>query len=177
MVNSIKVNEKYSNNWKPTLYTSLAVAAVTFIIYLNLEDVIWTGIFRLTAFMSFSLSIFCTLKVMEGRKTFQISIDDGSLKIAYLKNDKELQEDIISLDKIEKVYKQTTGSKIPLTNSLFSASDNCTYKIQFKNDDDICLLKFGGRVLSVDSTETQKLESFFSSHNLFSKSNLREASL
>lgn len=169
----IEVNEKYSNNWKPILYFSLIFATITFVIYLNLNDVLWTGIFRLIAFMSFTLSIFCMLKVMEGRKTFRLSIENGSLHIAYLKNQHVIQEEILDKNKIESVYRvpSTSKFKVPFSDYRFSFSKTCNFKVRFNDTNkDICLFKFGGRVLTVDEESGRELQNFFSANNLYSQS-------
>ena len=170
MDESIEVNEKYSNNWKPTLYTSLAIAAVTFVIFLYLDNVLWAGIFRLTAFISFSLSIFCMLKVMEGRKTFRISVRNGSLHISYLKNNEVLQTEKLKKEQIESVYKTPFHFKLPIADYRFSLANNCNFKVRFRDQEkDMSLFKFGGRALTIDEEESYKLERFFKDHNLYSK--------
>lgn len=170
MDESIEVNEKYSSNWKPTLYSSLTIAAITFIIFLNIDDVLWAGIFRLTAFISFSLSIFCMLKVMEGRKTFRITINDGSLQVSYLKNDEVLQTEKLKKKQIESVYKVPLYFKLPIADYKFSVTNNCNFKVRFTDkEEDISLFKFGGRTLTVDEKESHKLERFLKDHNLYSK--------
>lgn len=169
MEETIVVNEKYSNNWKTMLYSSLAFAAITFIMYLNLNDVLWSGIVRLTAFISFSLSIFCMLKVMEGRKTFRLSVNDDSLHISYLKNNNIVQEDVLNQNKIESVYKVPSFYKLPLIDYQFSLSNTCNFKVRFTDSDrDISLLTFGGRFLSVDKETGIRLEEFLKAHNLYS---------
>lgn len=171
MDESIEVNEKYSNNWKPTLYSSLVIAAITFVIFLNLEDVIWSGIFRLVAFISFSLSIFCMLKVMEGRKTFRIAMRDGSLQISYIKNNEVVQTEQIRQKKIDSIYKAPFYFTFPFTEYRFPLKTGSNFKVRFREEEsDANLFKFGGRVLTVDEKESHKLENFFRNHDLYSQS-------
>lgn len=171
MEESIEVNEKYSNNWKPTLYSSLVIAAITFIIFLNLDDVIWTGIFRLIAFISFSLSIFCMLKIMEGKKTFKIAIHDESIQISYIKNKEVIRTEQIKQKEIESIYKAPFYFTFPFTEMRFPLKTGSNFKVRYKDEEsDISLFKFGGRVLAVDEKESHKLESFFKDHDLYSQS-------
>ncbi|MGK7368932.1 MAG: hypothetical protein ACNS64_01855 [Candidatus Halalkalibacterium sp. M3_1C_030] len=171
MEDSIEVKEKYSNNWKPTLYSSLLIAIITFLLYLNLDDVLWGGVIRLIAFMSFSLSIFCMLKVMEGAKTFRLSVSDELLSVAYLKNDEILQTEEHRKEEIQSIYKLPYQLKIPFTEYRFKLPGNRHFKVKFDNEEerDMSLFKFGGRVLTVDNESGQNLEQFFKKHKLYSE--------
>ena len=170
MQESVNVKEKYSSNWKPALYASLLLALITFLIYLNLDDVLWTGIFRLIAFMSLSLGIFCMLKVMEGVKTFEVAIRDDSLLISYLKNGDTIGNDKLKLDEIQSIYREPYQLKMPFTEYGIPLSGNSNFKVAFKNkeENDMALFKFGGRVLAVDENSGQELEQFLRRHDLFS---------
>ena len=108
---------------------------------------------------------------MEGRKTFRIKVDDGSLQISYLKNDEVLQTEQLKKEQIESVYKVPLHIKIPVADYKLSLTDNCNFKIRFRDkENDISLFKFGGRALSVNEQESHKLERFFKDHNLYSQS-------
>lgn len=169
MEESIILNEKYSDNWKPTLYFSLLLAILAFILYLTIGDVLWSGILRLAAFISFSLSVFCMLKAMEGKKTFRISIKDNHLAIAYLEKEDVARKEVHTLDEIDFIYKEPHKYKLPLTDNNFFLADSSDFKIRFLNSDhDISLFKFGGRVLSVDEKTGTRLQQFLESHNLYS---------
>lgn len=172
MEESIEIKEKYSNNWKPTLYSSLLIALITYLIYLNLDDVLWGGIIRLIAFMSFSLSIFCMLKVMEGSKTFRVSVSGDSLSIAYLKNEDIVQTEELKKEEIQSIYKLPYQLKLPFTDYGIKLPGNRDFKVKFYADEekDMSLFKFGGRVLTVDKESGEKLEQFLKTHNLYSQS-------
>ena len=170
MQDSIEVKEKYSNNWKPTLYASLLIALSTFLIYLNLDDVLWTGIFRLIAFMSLSLGIFCMLKVMEGAKSFAVEIRDGLLQISYYKKNDVIGTEKLNIEDIQSIYAEPHKLSLPFSDFQFELAGNHSFMVMFRNDDarDMPLFKFGGRVLAVDEKSGQKLEQFLKQHDLFS---------
>lgn len=170
MEDSLVVKEKYSDNWKTALFTSLIVALITFLLYLYIDNILWSGIFRLVAFMGLTLGIFCTLKVMEGAKTIEISIDKNLLTITYLKNDEVVGNDKLEIDKIKFIYSEPFQLNLPFFDYQFNLSDNHHLKIAFNDDDggDISLFKFGGRVLSIGNQSEQQLRHFLNQHNLYS---------
>lgn len=171
MVETIEINEKYSNNWRTTLYSSLAIAAVTFLIYLNLDDVLWSGIIRLIAFISFSLSIFCMLKVLEGKKTFRLTMKNGSLHVYYLKNGDIVQEEKLKRDDIQSIYKVPSLIEFPFIDYTITLSSVYNFKVKFSDSEDASsLFRFGGRILTVDQQSSYRLEEYLKYYNLYSNS-------
>jgi len=170
MEENIEVKEKYSNKWTPALFISLLVALIAFLIYLNLDDVLWTGIFRLLAFISLSLGIFCMLKVMEGSKTFGVEIRDDLLLISYLKNKEVIDTEKLKIEDIKSIYREPHRLKFLFSDYHIELSGNHCFKVEFHNEEesDMALFKFGGRVLTVDEKSGQKLEQFLKRHDLFS---------
>ena len=170
MKERLKVKEKYSGKWKIVLFTSMIGAAVTFGLYLYIESILWSGIFRLVAFMSLTIGIFCMLKVMEGAKTCELEISDGFLTITYLKNNEAIGTDKFAVDDINSIYREPFQITTPFTSFTFDLPQNSSYKVEFKNDkaNDTPLFKFGGRILTIDNSSGEKLEQFLSTYELLS---------
>lgn len=171
MDEAILIDEKYSNNWKLIFYTSLFLAAVTFLIHLNLNDVVWSGILRLVAFISFSLSIFCILKLFEGQKKFRVAVDGKSVHIAYLKKDKIVREEVLDLNDITGIYRTPSVYRVPVIGIQIQLSNTWLFKVSIADtEQDSSLFTFGGRALPVDQKSSLKLEQFLQTHNLHSNS-------
>lgn len=171
METSIVLSEKFSNNWKNTFYSSLGLAIVIFVFYLNTSDVIWTGILRLTAFISFSLSVFCLLKIMEGGKRFRVAVNDQSLHIVYMKNEKIIHEEVLHKNEIESIYRAPSILRLPIVEREFTISNTWVFNIKLTDTRSASsLFKFGGKALAVDEQTGKRLENFFKDHNLYSHS-------
>ena len=170
MSNSIVVEEKFSSSWKNTFFYSLGLAAVLFLLYLYISNVIWIGILRLAAFISFSLAIFCLLRIMEGRKRLRVEVDDKNLRIVYLKKEKVLNEEVLSRSNIDSIYKKPSTFALPFTDIEFSLSNTWLFNIDMSNiERGGSLFRFGGKSLPVDKINSQQLEVFFKEHNLYTK--------
>lgn len=168
---SIILDEKFSSTWKSTFFSSLGLAAVAFLLYLNAENVIWVGIFRLAAFISFSLGIFCLLRIMEGPKQFKVEADNKNLHITYLKNKNALHEEVLSRDEINCIYKRPSTLGIPFTEAEFSVPDSWMFNIEMTDiERDGSLFRFGGKALTVDKQNGQQLDAFLKAHDLHAKS-------
>lgn len=168
MTDTVVIDEKYSSNWKITLYTSLLLAAITFVIYINIDDVIWTGIFRLTAFMSFSLSVFCLLKIMEGQKRFRLEVDNNSIHIAYLKKEKVVHEEVLDQKDVIGIYKVPSELRVPILPYKIKLTNSWLFMVKLANDAyDSSLFTFSGKPLAVDKKSGNKLEHFLDTHNLY----------
>ncbi|NGP76379.1 hypothetical protein G3570_07035 [Balneolaceae bacterium YR4-1] len=170
MENSLVLEEKYSRYWKHALALSLIVSLITFLIYLYIDDAVLAGISRLVAFISLSLAIFCLLKVMEGAKTFEVTISDGLLRVTYFKNEKAIGTDKLNINDIETIYSEPYQIELPISDYRIQLSNNRTFRVNFKenNENDISLFKFGGRVLTLDKSSKERLEHFLSHHDLLS---------
>lgn len=168
MENSLVLKEKYSGYWNYALAGSLLVSLITFLIYLNLDDVLLAGISRLVAFICLSLGIFCLLKVMEGAKTFEVSITDGLLKITYFKNGETVGTDKMQINDIKSIYSEPYQLKFPFSHYRIELSNNSTFRVKFKEDlkNEVPLFEFSGRVLTLDNSSTKRLKKFLSQHDL-----------
>jgi len=171
MGTSIIIDEKFSSSWKSTFFSSLGLAAVALLLYLNAENVIWVGIFRLVAFISFSLGIFCLLRIMEGRKQLKVEADNKKLHITYLKNKNAVHEEVLSRDGINCIYKRPSTLGIPFTEAEFTLPDSWMFNIEMADiERDGSLFRFGGKALSVDKQNGRQLETFLKAHDLHAKS-------
>lgn len=171
MDTSIIVDEKFSSSWKNTFFSSLGLAAAAFVLYLNAENVIWVGIYRLAAFISFSLGIFCLLKIIEGRKHLKVEADNNKLHITYLKNNKAVHEEVLSRSDINCIYKSPSTFSIPFTEAEFTVPDSWMFNIEMTDiERKGSLFRFGGKTLSVDKQNGQQLEAFLKAHDLNAKS-------
>ena len=166
----LEVKEKYSEKWKPGLYASFTISVLTFLLYLNLDSILWSGIFRLVAFISLTVGIFCMLKVMEGAKTFEVKLSKDSVLITYLKNNNVISTESFSLDDIRSIYRESHNIKLPFFDLYFQLPQHNKFKIKFRNEEEkeMSLFKFGGKILTLDERSAEKLEHFLKQHNLIS---------
>lgn len=170
MEESLEIKEKYSVYWKPGLIISLLISFSTFLIYQNLDDVLWAGIFRLVAFICLTIGIFCMLKLMEGAKTFEINISEGKLNITYMKNDEIIGSERLQTEQIKAIYSEPYQIKFPFVDYQITLSNNCNFKVTLIGEEksDVSLFKFGGKVLTVDNKSEKRLKLFLKQYDLYS---------
>ncbi len=168
MGSTVTVNEKFSNYWITALYLSSGTALLTFILFWNINDVLWSGIMRLIAFIAFAVSIFCLLKVMEGKKSMKITKTDDALHVTYLKGKSVIQEDSVSISNIKYIYRRSYDYYIPVFDLSIGLADSYSFIIRLRDSaDDYYLFEFGGRGLHLGKKAGKRLKSFFEDHNLY----------
>lgn len=170
---SLIVDEKFSRLWQIMLYALLGIAAVTFIIFWNIENVLWGGIFRMVSFIAFTGSIFCLIKVMEGKRNIQLTFENKNLLIQYFKNDRLIQEEVFQLDSIQSIQAVPAFISLPLKRYELPQRSAVTYKINFTDSDrELYLFEFGGGVLSVSNESHRRIKDFLSENRIDMQSKL-----
>lgn len=167
MGNSITVEEKYSTYWKWTLFGSLILALALFAVYHYLDNVVVANYIRLASFVSFSVTVFAGLKLIEGRRNLKVSINDTSLEIEILKRDKTIQKNTYPLEQIEYISETPSQIFIPVLDLSFSQNGGITYRIKQRDEkSSFYLFHFGGSILSISRDQTDKINSFLTQHNI-----------
>lgn len=167
MENSITIIEKYSAYWKWTLLGSLAIAIGLFVGFHYLENIVIANYVRIASFISFSVTIFAGLKLMEGKRNLKIGINDSFLEVEILKKDKIIQKNKYELNKIDGVLLIPAQISIPFLGIAIDRHRAFTYQLK-QNDDKspFYLFHFGGSVLSIDKEDSERLNSFFTKYNI-----------
>ncbi len=170
---SLVVDEKFSHLWQVMLYSLLGIAAITFVIFWNIENVLWAGIFRMISFIAFTGSIFCLLKVMEGKRNIHLTFENENLLIKYYKNERVIQEEVFQLDSIRSIKAVPAFISLPMKRYELPHRSAVTYKINFIDSDrELYLFEFGGGVLSVSTESHQRIKDFLAEHNIDIQSKL-----
>lgn len=154
---ALTVTERFSSLWKWGTAGLGIAAAVLFLIYWNMENVVWGGIARLSSFICFAAAVFSALKLVEGKRTITLGIEQDMLKISYEKKGEELHRDIFKLDEIDYVYPVNLAE----FNELNTARGNFTPRIRFDNSDrELFMFFFGGRPIVLEDGDIEKVLDF-----------------
>jgi hypothetical protein len=158
----LKIEEKYSPHWKVAVFLSLILAGLFFGIFLILNDPFWEGIFRIGAFISFTVSVVCALKVTEGKHALQLSVEDGQLVVSFRKNNKEIQRDLFELENIAGVHSHSRSSSDGLSDPFFR--NDMVISLTLKDSDQsLTLFKLNGRTLAVSRKNAGKVIDYIQS--------------
>jgi len=161
-VSRIEIEEKYSNLWTRVTVLTLLLTPVLYFAYLSILDVLWRGIFRLLALISFSAAVFSGLKVMEGKHSMTLEIKDNHLVVNYFRNTRQVKEDLFEIDNIESV----TTDQLPddVFTNKFLTNDR-TILLRFRDSDrELNLFELEGRILSVNNETAGRVAQFLNEH-------------
>lgn len=162
MESRLVLEEKYSV-WWVQITTGLALSAVVlFLVYTNIDDVLWKGIFRLASFSFLAATVFSGLKVMEGKHSILMEIKDGHLIIYYRKRGQQIGEDIFELDKIKSLYVDTPPSYF-FTSYIF-LNDRHVVMEQKDSDRPLSLIEIDGRTLALSRETAEEGVRFIARH-------------
>lgn len=161
-VPKIEIEEKFSNLWSHITVFTVLLTVVLFIVYRTMGDILWRGIFRLSALISFAAAVLSGLKVMEGKHSMTLIIQDGYLVVSYFRKEQQVHEDLFELDDIESV----TSDQLPVEifSNYFLANDQ-TVLLHLRNSGrELNLFELGGRILSVNRDAAERVVSFLEKH-------------
>ena len=161
-VTKIEIEEKFSNLWSHITVFTVLLTAVLFIVYRTIEDILWRGIFRLSALISFAAAVLSGLKVMEGKHSMTLEIQDGYLVVIYFRKAQQVQEDLFELGDIESVTSGHLPSDL-FTNYLLSNDQTVLLHLR-DSDRELNLFELGGRILSVNRETAERVVSFLEKH-------------
>lgn len=77
------IQEKYSKYWPTIAAGSLILAAILFIAYHLMNDVLWIGYVRLASFVMFALALLSFFKVRDGQVEITVTLEDEVIKTIY----------------------------------------------------------------------------------------------
>ncbi len=165
MSNSITVREESNYKfWKMGTYLSAALCLVLFLIFWNVSDPFWGGIFRFVSFIFFALAVLGSLQIMNGPLVVTLSSSDDRLEVVYRKKKKALHKE---------QYKRSTVVNVSLLKGKqnilqqYLQPNLSTMKINFSDSDrELHLFEFSGRPLYFDQASIQQLKKFFADEGI-----------
>ncbi len=150
--------------WKIGTYVSGSLAVLLGIIFWNATDPLWIGIFRLAAFIFFSLMVFGILKNMGDPLTITLSCTSDHLLIDYEQGDKLVQEEQFERSSIADFIVST---ETPVNWLPFLYLQSGTIKVTFNDGHhDLHLFEYGGRTLFFEKAEIEEALHFLRSQDI-----------
>lgn len=158
MSTALTVTEENYSFWRTAALISAALAIISFIIFLSIENPFWESIVRLGAFIFFALAVLSYLQIMNGPIKVTLTLDEKVLLITYRKNDKIIHEEELEKETIKSVFPTAEGINILLSNMK---PDIKTFKISFTDTDHpLYLFEFSGRPLLFGEDDQHKIVSY-----------------
>lgn len=158
MSNSVTVQEDIHKIWKTGSIISGLLCVIFFLIYWNINEPFWSGIFRLGAFIFFAIAMLGGLKLMGSSLQVTLSSTEELLLITYQKKGKVIQEEQFKKETIKEVIPVKPRGNIFYT---YLQPSSRTFKINFTDTDrDLHLFEFGGRPLLFDPSSQRTIENF-----------------
>jgi len=146
MANRLVLEEKYSA-WWTQITIGLALSAVLlYLMYTNVDDVLWKGILRLGSFGFLAGAVLSGLKVMEGKHTIILVIVDEHLKVSYWKRERKVGEDIFRLENITALHIDRHPSYFFPQNAWFAGEFQVVLDL-YDSDRPLALAEVDGRRL------------------------------
>lgn len=164
MDSSITIREQRHSIWKTGTCIAGGLTILFGLIYWNLSDPLWAGIFRLIAFIFFSLTIFGALKLIGDPLTVTINSTPDRLSIGYKQKEKTVREDQFKPSDIQD-FIITTDEQSFWRRYLHPGS--ATLKIRFNDDQhDLHLFEYSGRILFFEETAIQEVYAFLNKQHV-----------
>lgn len=163
MESRLVLEEKYSAWWTQITVGLALLAIVLFVIYSNMDDVLWKGVLRLGSFGFLAAAVFSGLKVMEGKHSIILMVEDGHLVASYQKKGRQVGEDIFELDNITALYVDHLPSYFFSSNE-FLFNDLQVVMEQSDSDLPLTLAKVGGRSLPLSRKSADEAVRFITRH-------------
>ncbi|MCW9708303.1 hypothetical protein [Fodinibius salsisoli] len=164
MSTSITIQEHRHHIWKTGTYVSVFLAVLLGIIFWNATDPLWIGIFRLAAFIFFSLSIFGLLKSMGTPLTITLSSSSDHLLVNYHQGDDVVQKEQFECSSIDDF---TVSTDTPVNWFPFLYPPSATIKVAFNDGHkDLNLFEYSGRTLFFEKPKLQEVLTFLRSQNI-----------
>jgi Fe2+ transport system protein FeoA len=157
---SMVIEEKYSRYWVHITSVLLVGALLFFIGYTSIEDILWKGILRLIAFGFLAGSVFSGLKVMQGKHTVEVDIEDDNLILTYRKKGRDVSRDTFALDSIGNLYYESHNG---FWGRAFFKDCNIKF-VPTDSDRPLTLVEVHGKALALSQENARKLMTFISDH-------------
>lgn len=157
MNSTVTIQESTHWLWKKGTIVSAIFCVIFFLIFWNIADPFWKGIFRLCAFVFFAIAMLGYLQLMDGPLQITLRSDKESLLVAYKKNGKEIQEEEFERQTIKKVIPTH-----PKENILsFIQPKKMAFRVSFNDTDRaLYLFQFRGRPLLFDQSSQQEIKTY-----------------
>lgn len=169
---SLKVEEVKSKYWRPLTIFLGIICIIFFVLFWNLEDPFWVGIFRIISFLCFAGTIFGALKLMEGNLKLNLEITDQDLTVRYLKKERTVHKESYKLSTINNIFPVVPNENwsLPFLQNSFEG-----FLIDFSDSDQtLFLFEFGGRPLVFSEENRDRIIDFLSSYQLIDNSKTDE---
>jgi len=158
MESTLTISENLSDFWKYGPWAAALLSIIFTLIFWNITNVLWVGIFRLTAFICFSFVIFGLLKRINGPLQLNISYNPQYLFIEYTKKGQTIHKEKIERSAIRTF---TVTQKSTFINQLTQTAQQETLRIHFQDGEHpLPLFQFDGRTLFFDPDSIAQTDHF-----------------
>lgn len=170
MSNTITIREQQYQLWKTGTYLAAVLSLVFGLIFWNLTNPFWVGIFRLLAFVFFSLAVFGVLKRLGGPLKIIINATPEYLTIEYQQKDKIVQQEQFERSTIEG-FQPSENKQERWLSSVISSPSSQTLVICFNDQaHNLPLFEYSGRTLFFSQSTIQEVESYLDKENIVAQS-------
>lgn len=163
MKDQLVIREKYSKYWPGVTVVSFVLSILFYISYHLLEDVLWIGYLRLTAFIFFAIALLSFFKVYDGQVEISLEIEDEFVKSEYKVRNKIIFRSENPISDFKKVKIDQLPNK-SLYND-FMKSDKC---VRYQRKDESAWFYFNeieSRVIPLSEKNAKRLRTFLEDHS------------
>lgn len=159
MKKQLHIEEKFSKFWPAAAVISFLIALTFYLLYINTDEVLNGGYYRLIAFSFFAAGVLSIFKLRDGKVLLQLEISNNrDLRIHYQTKKRAIGEDQWNIEEIASVKIAEMPNK-SLYNDMV-ASDRCVV-IRLKNNSDwLYLNNLDSRVIPLTERDAEKIRQF-----------------
>ena len=163
MADNLTFREHTSSVWKPLKIVFLTTAILFTILFWQFNDPLWTGIFRLLAFVGFAGLLLAFLQTRQRTNKIELIVNKSQLQVNYYRNAKKQQEELFEMDTIKQINKEPA----PVIWLMLPRNDCQKFIISFTDSrNTLSLFRFESRDIYVSLPDAKKTAKFLASHNL-----------
>ena len=160
MSNTITIREQEYHLWKTGTYIAGLLSLFFGLVFWNLTDPLWVGIFRLLAFIFFSLAVFGVLKRLGGPLKIVISNSPEYLTVEYQQKDKTVQQEQFERSTIQGFQSSGSSPKRWLSSVIPSPSSKTLFICFNDQAHNLPLFEYSGRTLFFSSSTIREVEHY-----------------
>lgn len=159
MKKQLHIEEKFSKFWPSASVISFLIALTFYLLYINTDEVLNGGYYRLIAFSFFAAGILSIFKLRDGKVWLQLEVSGNrDLRIHYQTKKRVIGEDQWNMEEIASVKIAEMPNK-SLYNDIVT-SDRCLV-IRLKNNSDwLYLNNLDSRVIPLAERDAEKIRQF-----------------
>lgn len=158
----LTIEEKYSKYWT---YITIGLTGLTILflaLYSNAEGTVLKGYLKLIAFAGLAATVLSALKVMQGRHSVQLKIEDNNILLSYYRRNQKVDDDVFELNSIKSLKVNYPQSNI--FDALF-VFNNPVLIVEFKDSDrTLNLIEVNSRPLPLSMESVQIITRYISDH-------------